>query len=222
MRWQSLLFDFDGTLADSALLHAKAFREALNAACPGKPVAFDYSRLKGLTTRAAFMHLGIVDSAALDACVAHKRTLYCEAVRAGRLTMYEDAPALLRASIESGGANYLVTSGSADSIDLALEVLGLKRFFVGVITADDAVAGKPAPDLYRVCLDRYGLKPGLSLAIEDAPAGVLSAQAAGLRVAGVHNPAVARIADYYFATLGELMIALRLSNPPRGSDRGLI
>lgn len=210
MRWRNLLFDFDGTLVDSAPLHAAAFRAALVQVDAAGARTIDYAPLRGLTTRAAFRRLGIVDAPALEACVARKQVHYRDAVRAGRLTVYAGGRSLLRAALEAGGANFLVTSGSADSINLALEVMDLKQLFAGVITADDAPAGKPAPDPYRVCLARFGLNPEASLAIEDAPSGVIAARAAGLRVAGVHNSAVAQMADFYVATLAELSIVLQL------------
>jgi HAD superfamily hydrolase (TIGR01509 family) len=212
--WRNLIFDFDGTLVDSASLHAEAYREALASTESDEPQVFDYVPLKGLTTRAAFMQLGIVEAAALEACVARKQKRYREAVHAGRLTIYEGARALLSASINAGAANFLVTSGSSRSINLALEVLGIKELFTGLITANDVAAGKPAPDLYLACVARYGLTPEDSLVIEDAPLGVIAARAAGLCVAGVHDITVKQIANWYFASLGELSIALQSGNWP--------
>jgi HAD superfamily hydrolase (TIGR01509 family) len=214
VRWRNLLFDFDGTLVDSGSLHAEAYREALAITGPDEPRVFDYVLLKGLTTRAAFIQLGIVDAPALEACIARKQKLYREAVQAGRLTMYEGARALLSASIKAGSANFLVTSGSPGSVNLALEVLGIKELFTGLITASDVAAGKPAPDPYLACVARYGLTPEESLVIEDAPSGVAAARAAGLCVAGVHDSAVAEIANWYFASLAELSIALEAANWP--------
>jgi HAD superfamily hydrolase (TIGR01509 family) len=213
VRWNNLLFDFDGTLVDSAPLHEAAFRAALaRAAIPGAQ-DFAYEPLKGLSTRAAMRQLGVVDPGVLEACVTHKQRHYRDAVRAGQLALFAGARGLLAAVIASGGANYLVTSGSADSINLALDALDLGRYFTGVITAADVEAGKPAPDPYRVCLTRYRLAADASLAIGDAPAGVSAARAAGLRVAGVHNPEVAGIADCFAATLDELSRALHLDAP---------
>lgn len=214
MHWRNLLFDFDGTLVDSSSLHAEAYRKTLAIVRPGEPQVFDYVPLKGLTTRAAFMQLGIVDATALETCIARKQKLYREAVRGGRLTMYEGTRALLSASIEVGAANFLVTSGSPASVNLALEVLGIKELFTAVITASDVTAGKPAPDPYLACVARYGLTPEESLVIEDAPSGVAAARAAGLCVAGVHDAAVAQMADWYFASLAELSIALQSGDWP--------
>jgi HAD superfamily hydrolase (TIGR01509 family) len=204
-----LLFDFDGTLVDSAALHDWAFREALAAAAPRALARFDYSDLKGLSTREACIRLGISERISLESCVARKRALYRSAVRAGRLSAFEDARGLLQAVLDLDGDNYLVTSGSAESVNLGLDQLDLRRFFAGIVTSDDRAAGKPNPDLYLRCLRNFGLGAADSIAVEDALAGVLSAKAAGLRVIGVHDSKIASSANFYFPTLSALGVALR-------------
>jgi sugar-phosphatase len=54
-----------------------------------------------------------------------------------------------------------------------------------LITADDVVTGKPDPAPFRLAADRLGRTPARCLAIEDAPAGITSARAAGCRTLGV-------------------------------------
>jgi beta-phosphoglucomutase len=208
MPLRHLLFDFDGTLVDSAPLHAWAFREILATAAPGTLAAFDYEPLKGLPTRAAFVRLGIDETVALQWCVAQKQKLYREAVRAGRLKEHSGARAVLETVLTHGGTNYLVTSGSAASVNLALERLGLRILFAGVITADDASLGKPAPEPYIVCMRRFDLRRDEAIAVEDACSGVVAAKRSGLRVIGVHNPGIAALTDLYFPTLGALGVAL--------------
>jgi HAD superfamily hydrolase (TIGR01509 family) len=208
MRARDFLFDLDGTLADSAPLHASAFRDALARYAPALACAFDYEPLKGLLTREAFLSLDIGEGPLLEQCVAEKQLLYREAVRKGGLTPFAGAALVLAAVRKRNGRNYLVTSGSADSVSLALDSMGLRECFTGVITADDVIAGKPAPDPYLECLRRFDLDRDGAIAVEDAPAGVASARTAGLRVIGVHNPEAAAMTEFFFKTLGELAAAL--------------
>jgi len=203
------MFDFDGTLVDSSTLHAWAFRETLAAIAPGCLAAFDYEPLKGLSTRTAFAKLGIADSGELDRCTARKQELYRDAIKAGRLKEYAGAGALLHTVLERCGNNFLVTSGSLESVNLALDQLDLRDFFSGIITADDATLGKPSPEPYLVCLRRFRLPPAAALAVEDADSGVAAAKGAGLRVIGVHNSSIADIVDIYFPSLVALGTALR-------------
>jgi HAD superfamily hydrolase (TIGR01509 family) len=208
MRARDFLFDLDGTLADSAALHARAFRGALQRYAPAMARAFDYEPLKGLSTREAFLSLGIGGDFPLDECAAEKQRLYREALRAGELTRFPGAARTLAAVRERAGRNYLVTSGSAGSVSLALDSMRLRDCFAGVITAGDTAAGKPAPDPYLECLRRFDLNRASAIAVEDAPAGLASARSAGLRVIGVHNPEIAAAADFFFNTLDELAAAL--------------
>ena len=202
------LFDFDGTLVDSTPLHDWAFREVLATAAPTLLAHFDYESIKGLTTRNSFMLLGIEDGATLDWCVAAKQRLYREALGDGRLRAFPGARKILELMRAHRDASYVVSSGSADSVRLGLASCDLNEFFAGVITAEDAPAGKPSPTPYLACLCRFGLQAESAIAIEDAASGVRSAHAAGLSVIGVHNPAIAAAADHYFPDFAAMSAAL--------------
>src|SRR5450631_52854 len=54
-----------------------------------------------------------------------------------------------------------------------------------LVTADDVVSGKPSPEPYLLAAKRLGMDPTRCVVIEDAPAGIASARAAGARVIGV-------------------------------------
>jgi len=53
------------------------------------------------------------------------------------------------------------------------------------VTADDVERGKPAPDCYLLAATRLGIGPAGCVVVEDAPAGVRAALAAGMRCIGV-------------------------------------
>jgi HAD superfamily hydrolase (TIGR01509 family) len=203
------LFDFDGTLVDSAPLHERAFKKALAVTAPRFLARFNYTALKGLSTREACLRLGLNDLDLLELCITQKQNLYRSAVRTGRLVAFPHARALLLLVMKLGGKSYLVTSGSKESVNLVLNQLDLRRLFAGIVTADDVVASKPAPDPYLKCLNKFGLSAADSIAVEDARAGVLSAKATGLRVIGVHDSTIAGCVDFYFPTLLMVGKALR-------------
>jgi HAD superfamily hydrolase (TIGR01509 family) len=77
-----------------------------------------------------------------------------------------------------------------------LEEAGLDGLFDVVLGADDVLNPKPAPDLYATAVQRLGTEPADSMAVEDAPAGVEAARAAGLMVIGIRSrPDVSLDAD---------------------------
>jgi mannitol-1-/sugar-/sorbitol-6-/2-deoxyglucose-6-phosphatase len=76
-------------------------------------------------------------------------------------------------------------------------------------SALDEPNGKPAPDVYLAAARRLGLSPARCLAVEDSPAGVLAAKAAGMRCLAVPDPLLAgdpryRQADLVLSSLIEL------------------
>jgi beta-phosphoglucomutase len=205
------LFDFDGTLVDSIPLHGEAFRAVLARVQPAALADFTYEQIKGKTTEAAFLSLGIADPAMLEDCVVEKRTLYREAVKAGRLVLLPGARRVLDVFRVLGRRLFLVTSGSAGSVHAALAFHNLADLFDGIVTDDKMLASKPAPDPYLACMARFALTPRDSFAIEDAISGVRSAKLAGLRVVGVNNPNIAELVDTFYPDLDALADALAVS-----------
>ena len=78
----------------------------------------------------------------------------------------------------------VVTSGSAELAVARLRRAGLPVPFT-LVTAGDVQRGKPAPDPYLLGAERLGLPVDNCVAVEDSPAGIQAARAAGLRVIGI-------------------------------------
>ncbi len=70
-------------------------------------------------------------------------------------------------------------------VDLSLQVSGFAGAFDVVITGDEIDRPKPAPDIYLEACRRLAVAPSDTVAVEDSPAGVASAKAAGLFVIGI-------------------------------------
>ena len=84
----NLLFDFDGTLANSASLHAQAIVDVLTVERPDLLAAFSYEPLKGLTTAEAFRKIGIGEEPQLSRCVITKQQKYRRLVAEGYLLLF--------------------------------------------------------------------------------------------------------------------------------------
>lgn len=78
----------------------------------------------------------------------------------------------------------VVTSGTRAIADARLRAAGLAPPEV-LVTADDVRRGKPDPEPYLLAARRLGVAPGRCLVLEDAPAGIAAARAAGCSVLGV-------------------------------------
>ena len=64
-----------------------------------------------------------------------------------------------------------------------------------MVTAEDVKIGKPAPDMFLQAAERLGVAPEKCLALEDAPAGIMAAQAAGMEVRGGAGAAGCRLGE---------------------------
>jgi HAD superfamily hydrolase (TIGR01509 family) len=82
------------------------------------------------------------------------------------------------------GLKCVASSSTADRIRASLEITGLARFFDFVFSASEVPNGKPAPDLFLHAASRMGVRACDCIVIEDSPAGVAAAAAAGMTVIG--------------------------------------
>lgn len=79
------------------------------------------------------------------------------------------------------GPKCVASSSSLDRIRISLESTGLLRFFDPYLfSAHDVALGKPAPDLFIHVAKKMRVKPADCIVVEDSPAGVSAAHAAGM------------------------------------------
>lgn len=185
-----LIFDFDGTIADTSLLHAQAFADTLTPL--GLSVC--YSRIAGLRTAEAI--LSCFDDAGLDwpspevlqSLVGEKQ----RRVRQLISTSLEPLPRM-DAFLHWAKARYqiaLVTSGSRATVSLALRKLGYESFFQTVIFAEDVNSSKPDPEGFRLALQTHRCQPEHALVFEDSEAGFQAACNASIAFVDVRYCAI--------------------------------
>jgi beta-phosphoglucomutase len=190
------LFDLDGTLVDSNGCHERAYLEALERLLPDLAKRFSYEACKGRKTRDALRMFGVEDEPLLTQVTDAKQSAYRALVEAGAVPLLPHAQDLLQTLRASGKRLFIVTGSSARSTRAVLTSLGIFDWFEHIVTADDIISGKPAPDCWLTCLERASIQPAQALAIEDALSGVLAARAAGIDCLAVNNPNLAGIPEY--------------------------
>lgn len=199
-----VLFDLDGTLVDSAALHDRAFRDALEKHGPSLLLAYTYEAVQGMSTREALLALGVKDERELRTIANEEQLIYRMGVRRGCLQLLPGARLLLSYLTSIRNSLFLVTSGGQSSVIAALDSQNIRHFFDGIVTADKVAHGKPAPDSYLYCINTFDLPVGQCVAVEDSLNGVCAARKAGLFTMGVHNAAIAGVVDRFFPTLDDL------------------
>ena len=201
------LFDLDGTLVDSSPVHDRVYREVLGREHPERLAVFDYRAISGLTTLDAFRTLGLDDDQVRH-CTALKQERYRQAVEAGAVQAIAGAGIVLKMLKARGASIAVVTSASRASAVRTLETTGLMAHVDALVTADDVTQTKPAPEPYLRALAQMKAESAATAVVEDAPAGIASARAAGLTVIGVHESSVCALSDIYFADFAAFADAL--------------
>lgn len=79
----------------------------------------------------------------------------------------------------------LTTGAPRLEVEMVLKKLGLEQAFDEIVTIEDYGKSKPDPEGYLLTSKKLGIKPSECMVIEDAPAGIRAAKAAGMRCIGI-------------------------------------
>lgn len=174
-----LIFDFDGTVADTSPLHAAAFQEVLAPF----GVEVDYPSIAGRRTREAMLMCLARASLQLppeevDDLTRRKQRMVRE-MFADRLQPLPGVDPFLRWAKDRYPLA-MATSGSRESVKLALTVLGYSSWFRPLLCAEDFVQSKPHPEPFERVLEGARTNAADAVVFEDSEAGFESARAAGI------------------------------------------
>jgi beta-phosphoglucomutase-like phosphatase (HAD superfamily) len=195
MKLKALIFDVDGTLADTEEAHRCAFNEAFSQHGLdwnwNKPQYAELLLTTGGKERIA-AYVATLDLAAdrraaiiaqIPALHAAKTQRYVKIIESGGVPLRDGVERLLREARDAGIALAIATTTSAQNVASLLQTtLGPDSltWFQAIGAGDDVPRKKPAPDIYLHVLRRLGLEPSACVALEDSANGLRSAKAAGL------------------------------------------
>jgi pyrophosphatase PpaX len=178
-RLQAVLFDWDGTLVNTAEASYRCYEKLFGS----YGIAFDrdaFRRTYSPNWHLTYSALGLAEERWAE---ADKRWLshYCEE----EIVLIEGArDALLRvraADLRAG----LVTSGDRVRVSRELADLGMAELFEVLVCAEDTVHRKPHPEPLLLALQRMRLAPDETVYVGDSPEDVQMAKAAGVRTVGI-------------------------------------
>ncbi|WP_243741198.1 HAD-IA family hydrolase [Streptomyces sp. 8K308] len=193
-----MLLDVDGVLLDSAVAHRRVWNawSLARGLDPEKVWQLTFGRRPEDTVRDAAVHLDpVVERQVLDELLARERD---------SVLPVEGAADLLKALSDSPWA--IVTSGDRAFVESRFAAAGLPLPAVRVYGSDVEDA-KPAPDCFALAASRLGVAASACLVVEDAPAGICAAVAAGCTVIGLtttHREEELRQAHMCAASLAEV------------------
>jgi phosphoglycolate phosphatase len=196
---QAVFFDFNGVIIDDEPLQMKAYQEVLGREGLTLTEADYYGSLG--TDDVTFLRSAYgraereLDDETLGRLVEAKTAAHRKLLE-GELPLFPGVVTFVKA-VSRVYATGIVSMARRTEIDHVLERAALNNYFNVVVSAEDATACKPDPSCYNNALEFLNRKRGEAhviplradecLVIEDAPPGILSARAAGMRTLGVTN-----------------------------------
>lgn len=208
---QAVIWDLDGVIVDSSEQHRQSWR--LLAAETGVPFTDeDFWSSFGRNNAAIIpLHWGAqLTPAQIDDLANRKEVYFRDILRRDGLKALPGALELMQEAKDAGLKQSLASSTPVENIKVVSELLGLDRWLDAFVSGDRLPRGKPAPDVFLLAAETLGVTSARCVVIEDAPAGVAAAKAAGMRCLAVttSHPAEALVAaDRIVASLATIHVA---------------
>ncbi len=194
---RAVIFDFDGVIADSEMVHFTAFNRAL------KPYHVQISKEQyfkeylGLTDRDLLKTLVEqgklkIKESQIDAVARKKMDIFEESVRANA-DIIDGVVDFLRLLEQNNVAMAICSGALLAEIELILDKADLRRFFEVIVSAEQVAKGKPAPDGFLLTLEKLNekssepIKANECVVVEDSHWGLEAAKAAGMHTVAVTN-----------------------------------
>jgi beta-phosphoglucomutase len=210
MDLKAILFDMDGVLVDSMKYHMKSWKQLLEneGISITERFIYEHEGAMGLDIIQNLFH-----KAGLSVDVDRILEIYDQQNRIfqeeylGKVRLYPEALTLIDGLQQSGLRLGLVTSSRMNLVERIWEDHHYLNRFDTIVTADDVTRFKPNPDPYLKALEKLNQEAEGCLVVENAPAGIQSAKAAGLTcyaVASTLPPPYLQASDRIFPSLKAL------------------
>lgn len=185
MTRRAIFWDMDGTLIDSEPAHQAAFNDAV--AHLGLTVSPSvHSDLVG--SSGDRIHAALVAATGLNLSFAEwtelKHGFYIAHAQA--ILRREPSSSIAIRLAAQGVPQAVVSNSTAAEVALCLSLTGLDQIITTTISRADVAQGKPAPEIYLLAAQRYGINPADCLVVEDSVTGARAGVAAGMSV--IYHP----------------------------------
>lgn len=212
MKFDTYLFDFDGTLVDSM----PSFSSTMLRILDEHNIKYENDIIKIITPLgyagvAKYYHNELGLALSEDEILAlAKRYIYDE--YAYRIQAKSNVISALKALKAHGASLNILTASPHLLIDVCLERLGMTDLFSNIWSSDDFGTTKADPEIYKMAAGRLGKAIGEVLFCDDNLDAVRTAVSAGIKVCGVYDKSsedyadeIKSAADYYINDFTELL-----------------
>ena len=206
---KALLFDIDGTLADTDALHLEAFNQVLGP----RGHVFDHARftkeLQGFSNASISARFLAEEPPTRQAAIIGEKEAAFRTLVAGKIQPVPGLMGLLARADRAGIAMVAVTNAPRLNAEMLLAGLGIMDRFKALVIGDKLAHGKPHPMPYLEGLRVVSGIAALSVAFEDSRSGIQSASAAGIATIGIRTS----LAHVDLVAAGAVTTAINFDDP---------
>jgi len=217
--FKAVIFDFDGVITDSEILHLRAFNRSLvpfGVEISTKDYYTNYLGFSDFDCYKALIDNGLlkIDERQIGGIIKEKSKIFEELSKTEGRTI-EGVHEFLQ-MLEKNKIPMAICSGSLMvEIEVVLEESGLRHFFAEIVSAEQVKKGKPHPEGFLLSLQKLNKKchphiaAGECIVIEDSHWGLQAGKAAGMHTVAVTNSYEAgqlSMAEKIVSRLNELTI----------------
>jgi len=180
-----IIFDFDGTLADTNEGIVKTFQETFRHLGMPIPSVERVSSTIGLTLKDGFKAAyDNLSEEIADRAADYYRSIF-NGIAIPCTKVFPEVCETLAELRRRGYELVIATSRSFKSLGVLSEQIGVKQYFSGFYCAESVERHKPFPDLVNLILKEHGLAPDEVIVVGDATYDLLMGKGAGCKVCGV-------------------------------------
>jgi beta-phosphoglucomutase len=194
---RAVIFDFDGVITDSEILHLRAFNQSLapyGIEISTKDYYKNYLGFSDFDCYKALVDNGLleIDERQIDAIVKKKSKIFEELTKIEGRTI-EGVHEFLQMLAEKNIPMAICSGSLLVEIEVILEESGLRHYFTEIVSAEQVKKGKPHPEGFLRCLKKLNKKSrppitaGECIVIEDSRWGLQAGKAAGMHTVAVTN-----------------------------------
>ncbi len=179
IKTRAILWDLDGTIVDTSACHIYTWEKALIK----HGIEFDRSAfVENFGRKSASLLTALLgfepDNDLMMKIIDEKESLFRQ-IAADWITLIPGVETWLNDAQRLNYRQAIASSAPMENINTMLEIMNLENYFDTLVSGDDLPA-KPHPDVFLLAADTLGIPPENCLVIEDAIAGVVGAQRAGM------------------------------------------
>lgn len=195
---RGILFDFDGVVVQSELVHHKSFMELFEK--EGVKIEYNewYRSYAGTGSRSILQRIKKDNQLDydVDEFILKRKKIYEKCLEGGDLKTTPGVEEFLKKLEEQNIPKAIVSGSHRSNVLLGLRVTKLEKYFQVIVSGDDLEKKKPDPEPFLHAARKLKIIPQKSVVIEDSVSGAISARGGKFKLVIIKSPALENVGDY--------------------------